>query len=63
MARDGKHIEIPSEHADTVVVLECNVSRGNAFARRAIDLCVCRFLQLFDTADMVMMVVSDQNIA
>ncbi|MNZ88084.1 hypothetical protein D3C78_1069660 [compost metagenome] len=62
VAGDREDIEVQPEHADALVVLERYVPRRDLFAGRTIDFRVRRFFQLFDPADVVMMVVSDQNI-
>lgn len=63
MAGDLDDLEVTAQHADSVAILEGDVPRRDIFTGRAVDGSVCRFFELFDTADMVMMMVSDQNIA
>ena len=62
VAGDGKDIEVPAQHADAVVVLEGHVPQRDGFAGWTVDCRVCRFFELLDAADVVMMMMSDQNI-
>ncbi|VVN49473.1 hypothetical protein PS639_06417 [Pseudomonas fluorescens] len=63
MARDCDDLEVATQHAEAVVVLEGDVPGRDVFIGRSVDGRVRRFFQLLDAADMVMMMVSDQNIA
>ncbi|MNP70289.1 hypothetical protein D3C76_1665060 [compost metagenome] len=63
MARHGVDIEVPAEHADLVVVMQGLVPRRDVFAGRAVNGGVRRILQRLDAADMIMVMVGDQDIA
>ena len=63
MAWHGVHVEVPAQHADTVVIVQGHIPRRDLFVGRAVDLGAGGIFQLLDTAYMIMVMVGDQDVA
>ena len=63
MARHGIHVEIPAQYADAVVIVQVDVPRRDLLVGRAIDLGAGHTFDLLHAADMIMVMVGDQDIA
>ncbi|MNE60285.1 hypothetical protein D3C80_1554210 [compost metagenome] len=62
MAGDGNDLEGQAQYADLVAVVQCHVTDRNTLAGRAADPGSGPLFELLDTADMVVVVVGDEDV-
>ncbi|MNJ53125.1 hypothetical protein D3C77_485030 [compost metagenome] len=63
VARHRQYLESHAQHGHLVAFVQRQVTAGNALVGRAADPCAGQLLELFHAADMVVVVVGDQDIA
>lgn len=63
MARHCQHPEGYAQHGDLVAFVQRQVAAGNTFVGRAADTRIGQLLEPFHAADMVVVVVGNQDIA
>lgn len=62
MARYREHGQLKAEHFNAGVVVQSDISRGDVFRCWAVDLRPGGLLERSDAADMVIVMVGDQNV-